>query len=68
LSPAVIKRDEFSASRQQREAQGSPKGRDSGVPFLRSFLGKQKGTYKKHYFYFMFIFFAYPKKTNQKKR
>jgi len=29
----LFERSEFSATRQQREAQGSPKGRDSGVPF-----------------------------------
>jgi hypothetical protein len=40
LSP--LKADEFSASRQKREAQGSPKGRDSRGAFLGSFLGKQK--------------------------
>jgi hypothetical protein len=45
LSPP--KADEFSASRQQREAQGSPKGRDSGVPFgVRFWASKNEQTYK----------------------
>src|SRR5210317_276326 len=40
LSPPQV--GEFSASRQQREAQGNPKGRFSGVPFSCSFFWASK--------------------------
>jgi hypothetical protein len=68
LSPAEFQRDEFSASRQQREAQGSPKGRDSGVPFLCSFLGKQKEHIKKHYIIFYVHFLCLPKENEPKEK
>ena len=65
LSP--LKVDEFSASRQQREAQGSPKGRDSrGDLFLLLLLGKQKKKAVQTYFCFncSFSLLAQRKRTS----